>query len=161
MTVDTTKYRTGYSVGVGGVVVYRNKVLLVRSALGDTANEWMIPGGFVEPGETIDVAVQREVREETGIHAKVQGLIAARSRVSHSENSAYFIFLLQTTTEETNADGVEVKEARFFTLAEAQELSGLRTLSRMIVTRVLEDNIHILAFHPHPDFSPGEYVLYL
>ena len=85
-----------YSIGVGGVVLCNDKVLLVRRKKGSRAGEWAIPGGFVEYGETIDVAVKREVLEETGIEAKVQGLVAVRNRVIKSglENSAYFIFQL-------------------------------------------------------------------
>jgi len=44
------------------------RVLLVqRSAEGDHAGEWAIPGGKVEPGETAAQAAIREAHEETGI----------------------------------------------------------------------------------------------
>lgn len=161
MTFDETKYRSGYSIGVGGVVLCGDKVLLVRLALGEGKGDWAIPGGFVERGETIDTAVLREVLEETGVKAELQGLIAARSRVTGGENSAYFVFLLHASTEEAQADGVEVDEARYFTLAEVQTLPRLRALTRLVATRALEGRMHVLTFHPHPAFSPGEYVLYL
>src|SRR5688500_8860311 len=102
MNLKTSSYLHGYSIGVGGIVVCGNKVLLVRSAADATANEWIIPGGFVERNETIDVAVRREVWEETGVRAEVDGLIAARSRITDHENSAYLIFLMQASSEETH-----------------------------------------------------------
>ena len=137
------------------------KVLLVRLTMGEGKGEWAIPGGFVEPEETIDQAVHRELEEETGIKAELKGLIAVRSRVKHNENSAYFVFLMQAGTEKTRADEFEVAEARYFTLAQVQTLSSLRALSRIIVTRALEGNVKLLEFHPHPDFSPDEFVLYV
>jgi ADP-ribose pyrophosphatase YjhB (NUDIX family) len=161
MSFDASRYLQGYSIGVGAVVMYGNKVLLVRSALGSTTNEWMIPGGFVERNETIDSAVRREVWEETGVRAEVVGLIGARSRVIGRENSVYLMFLMQASSEETRADGVEVAEARYVTLAEMQALPRVRALSKMVVSRVLEGRSNLLAQHPHPDFSPQEFVLYL
>ena len=160
MTFDASKYRRGYSIGVGGVVLCGDKVLLVRLKQGEAKDEWAIPGGFVEPGETIDTAVQREVLEETGVTAELQGLIAARSRVSPGENSVYLVFLLQASTEVTQADGVEVSEARYFTLAEVQTLPRVRALTRLLATRALEGKVYVLTFHPHAAFSPSEYVLY-
>jgi ADP-ribose pyrophosphatase YjhB (NUDIX family) len=81
MTFDSAQYRIGYTIGAGAVVVCEERVLLVHVALGSDKDQWAIPGGFVERGETVDVAAQREVFEEAGVQADVRGLIAARSRV--------------------------------------------------------------------------------
>jgi hypothetical protein len=81
--------------------------------------------------------------------------------VSSNENSAYFVFLMHATDEVTHADGLEVAEARYFTLAQVQSLSRLRALSRIVVTRVLEGKVNLLEFHPHPEFPPSEFVLYV
>jgi 8-oxo-dGTP diphosphatase len=160
MAYDESKYRKGYSIGVGGVVLCGNKALLVRRALGGHVGAWAIPGGFIERDETIDVAVQREVLEETGVKAEVEGLIAVRSRVTDTENSAYFIFLLRTTDEKAQADGFEVDKARFFTLAEVQALPRLQALSRLVVIQVLQGEATVLMFHTHPEIPREEYVIY-
>ena len=160
-TVDGFKYRQGYSIGVGAVVVCGTKALLVRLAQGEGKGEWAIPGGFVEPQETIEQAVHREVLEETGIKAELKGLIAARSRVSSNENSAYFVFLMQAPDEATHADGVEVEGACYFSLPQVQNLPHLRALSRFVVSRTLEGKVKLLEFHPHPVFPPSEFVLYV
>ncbi len=43
------------------------KVLLIQRDLPPFAGKWALPGGFVEPNETLDESARRELQEETGI----------------------------------------------------------------------------------------------
>ena len=135
MDFDINLYRTGYSLGVGGVVMHGDKILLVNAASGSIQGQWMLPGGFVERGETIDTAIRREIMEEAGVAADVQGLIGVRNRTMPDENSTYLIFLLSAASDTTQPDGVEIAEARYFTFEELLNLPKLRTLSRLIIIR--------------------------
>lgn len=68
-------------VGVGGVVIHRNRVLLIRRAREPLKGEWSIPGGLVELGEDLAGAVQRELKEETGLDVEPREVIAAFDRI--------------------------------------------------------------------------------
>jgi ADP-ribose pyrophosphatase len=54
-------------VAVGGVIIEDKKILLVKRNKAPHKGEWAIPGGSVKPGETLQRAVEREIREETGL----------------------------------------------------------------------------------------------
>ena len=54
-------------VAVGAIVFKDNRVLLVRRGKPPAEDQWAIPGGRVEIGETLQEAAEREILEETGI----------------------------------------------------------------------------------------------
>ena len=68
-------------VGVGGVLIDQGRALLVRRAREPALGEWTIPGGLLEVGETLAAAVERELREETGLIVRVVELIEALERI--------------------------------------------------------------------------------
>ena len=85
--------RSGVWLGVGGLVRRGDSVLAVKKRYGATKGLWTMPGGFVSPGETLDEAVVREIREETGVETAVCGIIAVRTgvlRTGVSDNLVLF-----------------------------------------------------------------------
>ncbi|KAI9473262.1 hypothetical protein LPJ78_000770 [Coemansia sp. RSA 989] len=65
-----TGSNSAYDRLVIGAAIHQNgSVLVVQRAAHERSfpNQWEIPGGGVDPGETIKEAVIREVREETGL----------------------------------------------------------------------------------------------
>ncbi len=54
-------------VSAGGIVFYKNSILLLKRSSG----LWVLPKGRIEKGESSKDAALREVKEETGIDAKI------------------------------------------------------------------------------------------
>jgi 8-oxo-dGTP diphosphatase len=65
-----------------GAVVHdpERRLLLVRRGNEPGRGLWSVPGGRVEPGETSAHAVEREVREETGLRVRA-GRVVGRVRI--------------------------------------------------------------------------------
>jgi len=68
-------------VGVGGVVIHEGRALLIKRGSEPLKNQWSIPGGTLELGESIQEGVRRELREETGIEVRVGELIEVFDRI--------------------------------------------------------------------------------
>ena len=82
-------------VGVGAVVIDANRVLLVLRGHEPLKGEWSIPGGAVELGETLEVAIAREVREETGLDVDVGPMVDVFDRIRFdSEGRAMYHYVL-------------------------------------------------------------------
>jgi ADP-ribose pyrophosphatase YjhB (NUDIX family) len=72
--------------GVAAVIFTDDRVLLQRR---DDTGRWGLPGGGVEPGESVRQAVIREVREETGLEVEPVRLIGVYSDPVHHQIVAY------------------------------------------------------------------------
>ena len=82
-------------LGVAGLVINEmGEWLVVKKRYGGLHGRWSLPAGFVNKDETVDEAVYREVKEETGVECLVQHMIGFRSGVIQnkiSDNMAIFL----------------------------------------------------------------------
>ena len=62
------------------VVERGEKVLLVRRAVEPGVGFWSLPAGYVDRGEVVERAAEREVLEETGLEVRVTGLVGVFSQ---------------------------------------------------------------------------------
>ena len=106
-------------IGVSGIAFNRHReVLLIRRNQPPAQGLWSIPGGKLEPGETLVDACRREIEEETGLNTRVMSLVALVER--RIENFHYVIadFLVEVIDEEnrTPIANSDVSEACWITL---------------------------------------------
>lgn len=55
------------------------RVLVMERGTEPFPGTWVLPGGYVDPGETVEQACMREVREELGLDVRLTGLIGIYS----------------------------------------------------------------------------------
>jgi 8-oxo-dGTP diphosphatase len=77
-------------VCVGAVVVDADRLLLVQRGRGAGAGWWSVPGGRVEPGETLARAVERELHEETGLVGRCGTFVGWVERI---DDDHHFVIL--------------------------------------------------------------------
>lgn len=73
---------------VGAIVMDKGRLLLVRRDTEPGRGLWTLPGGRVEPGESLREAVVREVREETSVDVEVDGMIGVAERIVRDDDGA-------------------------------------------------------------------------
>ena len=156
------RYNTGYNVGVGGAVVNDGRLLLVRRASRRGRGNWQVPGGFVEQDETIEEAVVREVMEEAGVVAEVQGVLGIRNRYdSDNGNSLYVVLLLHPLRGEPTPDEHEVDRAEYFTLNQIKQLVQVPSINLEVAHRALAEDRRLLCPMPLMHNSGTMYNLFV
>lgn len=66
-------------LAVDAIILCDNQIVLVRRRNEPYKDMLALPGGFVETGETVEEAVVREAREESGLDTVVLGLVGVYS----------------------------------------------------------------------------------
>lgn len=62
------------------MVVVEGKLVLVRRGIEPAIGKWSFPSGYVDRGEIVEAAVEREVLEETGLRVKANWLVGLYSQ---------------------------------------------------------------------------------
>ena len=113
---------------VGVVCLKGEAVLLIRRGTPPRLNQWSLPGGRLEWGETTMDAALRELKEETGIDAELLGLVdvvdgvfPARPGGEITRHYVLIDYAARWTGGEPIA-GDDAAEARFVSYDEAMAL---------------------------------------
>ena len=130
-------YATHY-FGVGGLIINQEgKILLVKEKnnFAKLKGIWKIPTGLAEKGETIQIAVLREIKEETGLNAKFEGVFNFREAYPYLFDSSDIFFTCICTVDTSNQSvdiitGGELVEYKWFSKEELEELVKLKTVSK-------------------------------
>ena len=127
-------------------MVHDGRLLMVRRASRRGRGNWQLPGGFIEPNETIEEGVVREVHEEAGVTARVEGVLGLRNRYDPElGNGVYIVLLLSPISGEPKADGREVDQAAYFTIEEIRQLNPLPPMNWEVAQRILASDRRLLS----------------
>jgi len=123
-------------VAVGAVIEADDSLLLVRRGRHPEMGRWSIPGGRVEPGETLAEAVEREVLEETALVASCGRFVGWVERIGAGHHFVILDFTASLPSAACRPDpaaGGDVTEACWVRLSEVPTydlVSGLEDFLR-------------------------------
>jgi NAD+ diphosphatase len=122
------------SPAILAVVRKDGKLLLARNAR-STTGFWSLIAGFVEPGETFEECVRREVMEEVGIEVEVGGYLG--SQPWPFPDQLMLGFAARWKSGELKPDGDEIAEAGWFGPNDHPPIPGQGSLSRRLIDAAL------------------------
>ena len=129
------RMKRGMTLGVRGVVLRGDVVLLVRH--GYTPG-WHLPGGGVEPGETFEEALAKELLEEANVRVtgvpKLHALFLNRNASSRDHVAVYVVRAFEYGGP--LAPNLEIQEAKFFPLHGLPD--GTTQSTRRRLTEILD-----------------------
>ncbi len=112
-------------IGVGAVIVSRNRVVVARRGHEPLKGEWSIPGGVLEIGETLRAGAAREALEETGLVVEAGEVLEVLDRIVRDTQGRvqfhYVLvdFLCRPVGGELRAGG-DAEDVRWLTASELE-----------------------------------------
>jgi 8-oxo-dGTP diphosphatase len=128
-------------VGVGAVVLIEGRVVLVRRAHPPMEGQWTLPGGTVELGETLEAALVREMREETGLDVEVGAVLEVFDRVERDPDGRVLFHhvIVDYACRAIGGALGAADDAAEVALADPADLSGwaLTPIARRVIARAV------------------------
>ena len=129
-----------FDIGVAAAVITDSSILLVQEAKGTYAGCWGLPKGHVEPNESIENAVLRELQEETNITGDVSGFIGLRTTQTKHGVGLFLCYKISATNFEAKAQEDEISDVRFFTPDQFDSIEWVSAAMRGFAEVALKDS---------------------
>lgn len=113
------------------VAIIKNRQILLGRRRGQPADRYSVLAGFVEPGETLEDCVRREVREEVGLDVKQIRYFG--SQPWPFPNSLMVGFTAVHAGGEIAIDNREIVDAKWFPADRLPQIPGRITIARQLI----------------------------
>lgn len=127
---------TNYGQSVTGVVIKDGKVLLARHTYGAGKGRLIVPGGYVDFGETPQDALIREYKEETGITVEPLNIIGIRFNMK----DWYVAFRARFVEGDAKSDKNENSEVLWLDIDEALSREDVPDLTKKIISSAVSSD---------------------
>lgn len=132
---------TAPQVCVGAVAVDDGRLLLIRRGTPPGLGRWSLPGGRIEPGETVGEAVVREVAEETGLEGLCGSLLGWVERITDEHHFVILDFVVEVLDPADPVAGDDATEAAWVPLTDVAELDLVDGLAEFLHEHGVLDTI--------------------
>lgn len=140
-----------------GVIVENNQGdwLVVKKTYSGLKGVWSIPAGFVQEGETVDMAAIREVKEETCIDIQIIGMAGFRSGVIRGEISDNMAVFYAKKVDENQICIAQENEISEVCWLSPEQLAHDQTASLML-QEMARNRIERHTLAQIDSFNPGD-----
>lgn len=125
---------TNWCQSVTGVVIKEGKVLVARHTYGGGKGKYIIPGGYLQFGESPQEALKREFLEETNVVVEPEKIIGIR----FNQKDWYVAFSAKYVSGEAKSDGDENDEVVWMDVSEALEREDVPDLTKKLIECALQ-----------------------
>jgi 8-oxo-dGTP diphosphatase len=112
-------------IRAAGILIHEGELLLVRHEKGDHSY-WLLPGGGVDFGETVENGLKREFQEEVGLEIEVGRLVMVHDSIPPDQHrqvlNLYFLVRCHNPVLKVTQDRV-LKGAQFHPLSVLNSLT--------------------------------------
>jgi len=139
------------TLGVSGIVFNKQKqILLIQRNQPPAMGLWSIPGGKLEPGESLVEACKREIKEETGLDTDIKNIVAVVERRVEGFHYVIIDYLAQLVDKENSQPVAQsdVSEARWVSLEHLIDYELVEGLAEIILrTYVVYNGDHVAGLY--------------
>ena len=130
------------TIRVAGLLIHEGSILMVEQGRGDE-RYWLLPGGGVKFGETLQDGLRREFQEELGMRVGVQRLVAIVESISpepdYAKHVVHLVFEVSAPTEDLpEPQEDKVLTARFLSELQLQSADVRPPISEFLSSCVRE-----------------------
>ncbi len=131
-------------LAIGAVVRRGSAVLLVQRGQPPNAGQWTVPGGKVQPGESLQQAAEREIREETGVMVQAGEPVFCFDIIERNADASlrYHYVIVDLLADYVSGEPQAADDARDAAWIEPEALSRLdvNPMTRQLLDRLSGQN---------------------